>query len=133
MALGIAQGAFEASVAYSKEREQFGQKISEFQGLQFILADMATQIETARHHVYNCAKMKDAGVRFKKESAMCKLVASEVAMWVTTKTIQVHGGVGYCRELPVERYFRDAKLTEIGEGTSEIQRAVIAREILKGY
>ena len=132
MALGIAQAAYEASLEHAKQREQFGQAISEFQAVQFILADMATQIETARLHVYNSARLKDAGVRFKKESAMAKLVASEVAMWVTTKAIQVHGGIGYMRDLPVERYFRDAKLTEIGEGTSEIQRLVIAREILKG-
>ncbi|MBD3163432.1 MAG: acyl-CoA dehydrogenase [Candidatus Eisenbacteria bacterium] len=132
MALGIAQAAYEASVEHARQREQFGKAISEFQGVQFILADMATQIETARLHVYNSARLKDAGVPFKKESAMAKLVASEVAMWVTTKAIQVHGGIGYMRDLPVERYFRDAKLTEIGEGTSEIQRLVIAREILKG-
>jgi alkylation response protein AidB-like acyl-CoA dehydrogenase len=94
---------------------------------------MGTRIEAARHLVYEAARMKDEGVRFKKESAMAKLYASEVAMWVTTKAIQVHGGIGYMRELPVERYFRDAKLLEIGEGTSEIQRTVIAREILKGY
>jgi alkylation response protein AidB-like acyl-CoA dehydrogenase len=133
MSLGIARAAYEASVEYARTRQQFGQPISEFQGLSWILADMATQIETARLHVYNTARMKDAGVRFKKESAMAKLVASEVAMWVTTKAIQVHGGIGYMRELPVERYFRDAKLMEIGEGTSEIQRTVIAREISKGY
>ena len=131
MALGIARAAFEASVEYARTRQQFGQPIAEFQGLQWILADMATQIETARLHVYNAARLKDSGVRFKKESAMAKLVASEVAMWVTTKAIQVHGGIGYMRELPVERYFRDAKLLEIGEGTSEIQRTVIAREVLK--
>lgn len=131
MALGIAQAAYEASIEYAKTRQQFGQAVAEFQGLQWILADMATQIETARLHVYNAARLKDAGIPFKKESAMCKLVASEVAMWVTTKAIQVHGGIGYMRELPIERYFRDAKLLEIGEGTSEIQRTVIAREILK--
>jgi butyryl-CoA dehydrogenase len=132
MALGIAQAAFEASVEFAQTRQQFGSPIAEFQGLQWILADMGTQIETARLHVYNAARLKDAGVRFKKESAMAKLVASEVAMWVTTKAIQVHGGIGYMRDLPIERYFRDAKLLEIGEGTSEIQRTVIAREILKG-
>ncbi|MBM3287196.1 MAG: acyl-CoA dehydrogenase [Candidatus Eisenbacteria bacterium] len=131
MALGIAQGAFEAAVEYAKTRQQFGRPIAEFQGLQWILADMATQIENARLHVYNSARMKDAGVPYKKESAMAKLVAAETAMYVTTKAIQVHGGIGYMRELPVERYFRDAKLLEIGEGTSEIQRTVIAREILK--
>lgn len=131
MALGIARAAYEDSVAYAKTRQQFGRPISDFQGLQWILADMATQVETARLHVYHAARMKDAGIPFKKESAMAKLVASEVAMWVTTKAIQVHGGIGYMRELPVERYFRDAKLLEIGEGTSEIQRTVIAREVLR--
>jgi butyryl-CoA dehydrogenase len=133
MALGIAQAAYEASVEYSKARSQFGSPISEFQAVQHILADMGMRIEAARHLVYEAARMKDDGRRFKKESAMAKLYASEVAMWVTTKAIQVHGGIGYMRELPVERYFRDAKLLEIGEGTSEIQRTVIAREILKGY
>jgi alkylation response protein AidB-like acyl-CoA dehydrogenase len=132
MALGIARAAFEASVEYAKTRQQFGRPIADFQGLQWILADMATQIETARLHVYSAAQMKDAGAPFKKESAMAKLVASEVAMWVTTKAIQVHGGIGYMKDLPVERYFRDAKLLEIGEGTSEIQRTVIAREVLRG-
>lgn len=133
MALGIAQAAYEASVDYSKARSQFGQPISEFQAVQHIIADMGMRIEAARHLVYEAARMKDEGRRFKKESAMAKLYASEVAMWVTTKAIQVHGGIGYMRELPVERYFRDAKLLEIGEGTSEIQRTVIAREILKGH
>lgn len=132
MALGIARAGYEAAVPYSQERKQFDQPISEFQGVQFILADMATQIESARLQVYNAARLKDAGVRMTKESAMCKLVASEVAMWVTTKAIQVLGGYGYVKEYPVERFWRDAKLTEIGEGTSEIQRMVIAREILKG-
>jgi butyryl-CoA dehydrogenase len=131
LALGLAQGAFEQSVQYARTREQFGQPIGKFQGLSWILADMATQIEAARHLVYNAARLKDAGLNFKKESAMAKLYASEVAMWVTTKAIQVHGGNGYSREYPVERFFRDAKLMEIGEGTSEIQREVIARMILK--
>lgn len=132
MALGIARAGYEASLEYAQTREQFGQSIGSFQGVQFILADMATQIESARLHTYHSARLKDAGLPFKKESAMAKLVASEVAMWVTTKAIQIHGGLGYMRDLPVERFFRDAKLTEIGEGTSEIQRLVIAREILKG-
>jgi butyryl-CoA dehydrogenase len=131
LALGLAQGAFEASVAYAKQRQQFEQPIANFQGVQWILADMATQIEAARLMVYNAARLKDAGISFKKESAMAKLYASEVGMWVTTKAIQIHGGNGYSREYPVERFFRDAKLMEIGEGTSEIQRNVIAREILR--
>jgi alkylation response protein AidB-like acyl-CoA dehydrogenase len=131
MALGIAQGAYEKAVAYAKERVQFGQPIAKFQAVQFMLVDMATQIEAARHLVYNAAWLKDQGASIVKESSMAKLYASEAAMNVTTKAIQVHGGAGYCKEFHVERYFRDAKITEIGEGTSEIQRLVIAREILK--
>jgi butyryl-CoA dehydrogenase len=132
MALGIAQGAYEKALAYSKERVQFGQPISRFQAVQFMLVDMHTQIEAARHLVYHAAWLKDRGQPIIKESSMAKLYASEAAMFVTTKAIQVHGGAGYCKEFQVERYFRDAKITEIGEGTSEIQRLVIAREILKG-
>jgi butyryl-CoA dehydrogenase len=131
LALGLAQGAYEYSVEYAKTRQQFGQPIGQFQGLSWILADMATRIEAARLLVYNAARLKDAGLPFKTESAMAKLYASETGMWVTTKAIQVHGGNGYSREYPVERYFRDAKLMEIGEGTSEIQRTVIAREVLR--
>jgi alkylation response protein AidB-like acyl-CoA dehydrogenase len=131
LALGLAQGAYEQSVAYAKERQQFGRPIAEFQGLSWILSDMAVQIEAARQLVWNAARLRDAGLPYKKEAAMAKLFASEAAMWVTTKAIQVHGGNGYSREYPVERFFRDAKLMEIGEGTSEIQRTVIAREILK--
>lgn len=131
VAVGLAQGAYEYSVEYAKTRQQFGQPIGNFQGLSWILADMATQIEAARHLVYNAARLKDAGLPYKTEGAMAKLFASEVGMWVTTKAVQVHGGNGYSREYPVERYFRDAKLMEIGEGTSEIQRTVIAREILR--
>jgi alkylation response protein AidB-like acyl-CoA dehydrogenase len=129
-ALGIAQAAYEASVAYAKQREAFGSKISEFQAIQWIVADMATRIEAARLLVYNAALKKMRGERFTKESSMAKVYASETAMWVTTKAIQVHGGIGYSKELPVERYFRDAKITEIYEGTSEIQRLVIARNVL---
>jgi len=131
MALGIAQGAFEAATAYSKERKQFGREISKFQAIQWFLADMATRIEAARHLVYNAAILKDQGKKTTKESAMAKLYASETAMEVTVKAIQVFGGYGYFKDYPVERFLRDAKLTEIGEGTSEIQRLVIAREILK--
>jgi alkylation response protein AidB-like acyl-CoA dehydrogenase len=132
LALGIAQGAYEHSVAYSRVRHQFGQPISSFQGIQFTLADMATKIEAARHLVYHAAQLKDAGRPFTKEASMAKLFASEIGNWVTDKAIQVHGGMGYCRDVPVERMHRDAKLMEIGEGTSEIQRMVIAREILRG-
>lgn len=130
-ALGIAEAAYEASVAYSKERSAFGQKICEFQAIQWMLADMSTRIEAARLLTYNAALKKDSGARFTREAAMAKLFASETAMWVTTKAIQIHGGVGYSKELPLERYFRDAKITEIYEGTSEIQRIVIARAALE--
>jgi butyryl-CoA dehydrogenase len=132
LALGLAQGAYEHSVRYSKERKQFNQPIANFQAVQFMLADMATRIEAARALVYQAARLKDAGVDYVKHASMAKLFASEMANWVTDKAIQVHGGIGYCRDIPVERMHRDAKLMEIGEGTSEIQRLVIAREILKG-
>ncbi len=129
-ALGIAEAAYEASVAYAKERSAFGQRIAEFQAIQFMLADMALRIEAARLLIYKAALKKDKHERFTSEASMAKLYASETAMWVTTKAIQVHGGIGYSKELPVERYFRDAKITEIYEGTSEIQRLVISRNAL---
>lgn len=132
-ALGIAQAAFEASVKYAKEREAFGSKIGEFQAIQWMLADMATRIQAARLLVYNAALKKMRGEKYTRDASMAKLYASETAMWVTTKAIQVHGGIGYSKELPLERYFRDAKITEIYEGTSEIQRLVIARETLKQF
>jgi butyryl-CoA dehydrogenase len=131
LALGLAQGAYEHSVQYAKERHQFGQPIANFQAIQFMLADMATRIDASRLLVYHAAARKDAGLAFSKEASMAKLFASENANWVTDKAIQIHGGMGYCRDVPVERMHRDAKLMEIGEGTSEIQRLVIAREILK--
>jgi len=131
MAVGIAQGALDKSIQYAKERVQFGQPIANFQAIQWMLADMATEIHAARLMVYEAARLEDAGVRFTKEASMAKLFASEVAMRATTKAIQIHGGYGYCKDYPVERYFRDAKLTEIGEGTSEIQRLVIARYLLR--
>ena len=130
-ALGIAQAALEESVRYAKERKAFGSTISDFQGLQFMMADMATRTEAARLLVWQAAVMKDKNIKFGKQSAMAKLYAAETAMWVTTKAIQIHGGYGYTTDYPVERYFRDAKITEIYEGTSEIQRLVIAREVLK--
>lgn len=130
-ALGIAEAAYEASVAYAREREAFGQKIAEFQAIQWMIADMAVRIEAARMLIYNAATKKDHHKRFTREASMAKLFASETAMWVTEKAIQVHGGVGYSKELPIERYFRDAKVTEIYEGTSEIQRLVIARSVLE--
>ena len=132
LALGCAQGAYEHAVSYAKVRHQFGQPIANFQAVQFMLADMAMKIEAARHLVYHAAQLKDAGKSFVKEASMAKLFASEIGNWVTDKSIQIHGGMGYCRDLPVERMHRDVKLMEIGEGTSEIQRMVIAREILSG-
>ncbi|WP_305043713.1 acyl-CoA dehydrogenase [Geoalkalibacter sp.] len=131
-ALGIAQGAFDAAVNYARERKQFDQPIANFQGVQFMLADMATQIEAARLVVYQAAYKASAGVPFSKESAMAKLFASETAMAVTTKAVQVFGGYGYTREFPVERMMRDAKITEIYEGTSEVQRLVIGTAVTRG-
>ena len=131
MALGLAQAAYDAAVNYAAQREQFGKPIAEFQGVQFKLADMATEIEAGRHLIYAASRLRDKGERITKYSAMAKLYASEVSMRVTNHAIQIFGGNGYSREYPVERYWRDAKLTEIGEGTSEIQRIVIARELLK--
>jgi alkylation response protein AidB-like acyl-CoA dehydrogenase len=130
-ALGIAEAAYEASVAYARERIAFGQPIGRFQMIQQKIADMKTRIEAARLLMYQAAlakmRNKETGERFTLEAAMAKLFASEMAMWVTTQAVQIHGGMGYSKELPVERYFRDAKITEIYEGTSEIQRLVIAR------
>jgi alkylation response protein AidB-like acyl-CoA dehydrogenase len=133
LALGIAQGAYEHAAKYAKERKQFGKPIAEFQAVQFMLADMATKLEASRLLVYHAARLRDEGAEYAKEAAMCKLFASEAANWVTDKAIQIFGGMGYCRDVPVERMHRDAKLMEIGEGTSEIQRMVIAREILKTF
>lgn len=130
-ALGIAEAAYEASLEYSKEREAFGQKIGEFQGVSFKLADMKTRIEASRMLLYNAAlakqRSKQTGERFTLEASMAKLFASETAMFVTHAAVQIHAGMGFSKELPIERYFRDAKITEIYEGTSEIQRVVIAR------
>ncbi len=130
-ALGIAQGAYEEALNYSKIREQFGKPISANQGLQWMLADMATQIEAARLLVYQAAWLKDNNESYSKQAAMAKLFAAETAMWVTTKAVQILGGYGYTREYPVERMMRDAKITEIYEGTSEVQRMVIASNILR--
>jgi len=130
-ALGIAEAAYEASLAHAREREAFGQKIGEFQGISFKLADMKTRLEAARLLIYNAAmakeRSKQTGERFTLEASLAKLFASEMAMFVTHAAVQIHGGLGYSKELPIERYFRDAKITEIYEGTSEIQRLVIAR------
>lgn len=130
-ALGIAEAAYAACVKYVQEREAFGHKIGEFQGIAFKLADMKTRIEASRALIYNAAqakmRSKQSGERYTLEASMAKLYASETAMFVTHQAVQIHGGMGYSKELPIERYFRDAKITEIYEGTSEIQRMVIAR------
>jgi alkylation response protein AidB-like acyl-CoA dehydrogenase len=130
-ALGIAQGAYEAALAYAQVREQFGKPIAEQQAVGFTLADMATRIKAARLLTYEAAWRKDQGLDYIKDASMAKLFASETAMWTATKAIQVHGSNGYSKEYAVERYFRDAKITEIYEGTSEIQRLVISREITR--
>jgi butyryl-CoA dehydrogenase len=130
MALGIAQGAYDAAVPYAKTREQFGKPIGSFQGVAFMIADMATEIDAARALIWRAAWLKDQGRDYSLAAAEAKLFASEVSSRVTNAAIQVHGGYGYVTEYPVERYMRDAKLTEIGEGTSQVQRLVIARRIL---
>lgn len=128
---GIAQGAFEASVKYARERTAFDQKLAEFQAIQFMLADMATEIEAARLLTHQAAVLRDQGKPFTKAASMAKLYASEMANRVTYKAIQIHGGYGYSQEYPVERYYREARVTTLYEGTSEIQRIVIARSVLK--
>ena len=130
-AIGIARAAFETSVAYAKERKSFGVPIAQHQAIQFMLADMATELDAARLLAWRAAAMKDRGVRHSAESAMAKLYASEMATRVTHKAIQIHGGYGYSTEFPVERHYRDARITEIYEGTSEIQRMVIAASLLR--
>jgi len=131
-ALGIAQGAFDAALAYSKERKQFGQTISDFQAVQFKLADMATEIEAARLLVYQSAYKASAGQPYSKESAMAKMYASDVAMRISTEAVQIFGGYGFTREFPVERMMRDAKITQIYEGTNEVQRVVIGAALTRG-
>ncbi len=131
-ALGIAAAALNESVAYSKERETFGKPISQHQAIQFMMADMATELDAARMLTLKAAWLKDNKQPYGRESAMCKVYAAEMCMRLTTKAIQIHGGYGYLKEYAVERHFRDAKITEIYEGTSEIQRLVIARHLLKG-
>jgi alkylation response protein AidB-like acyl-CoA dehydrogenase len=130
--LGIGRGALEESLAYAQQRTAFGRPIAELQAIQFMLADMGTRLDAARVMMYRAAHLKETGQPFRAEAAMAKLLASEAAMWATTKAVQVHGGYGYMRDYPVERYMRDAKLGEIGEGTSEVQRMVIARALLSG-
>lgn len=129
MAVGIARGALEDSIEYAQQRQQFGRPIGKFQAIQWKIADMATEIDAARLLVYRAAFMEDQDVRFTKEAAMAKLFASEMAMRATRNAIQVYGGYGFTRDYPLERYFRDVKLCEIGEGTSEVQRMVIARQL----
>jgi butyryl-CoA dehydrogenase len=129
MSVGIAQGAFDDALEYAKQRQQFGKPIGKFQAIQWMLADMATEIDAARLLVFRAADMEDKDIRFTKEAAMAKLFASEMAMRATVKGIQILGGYGYTREYPMERYFRDIKLCTIGEGTSEVQRMVIARQL----
>jgi len=131
LALGIAKGAFEASIKYSKERQQFGQAIAQNQAIAFKLADMATEIEAAELLLYQCADMKARGLKITKESAIAKYFASEIGCRVCNEAVQIFGGYGYIKEFPVEKHYRDIKLCTIGEGTSEIQKLVIAREILK--
>jgi butyryl-CoA dehydrogenase len=130
-ALGIAQRAVDETVKYVKEREQFGRPIGKFQGLQWYIAEMATKVEAARNLVYKAALTKDKGESFSSEAAMAKLMASETAMAVTTKAVQIFGGYGYMKEYPIERLMRDAKITEIYEGTSEVQKMVIAGSLLR--
>ena len=129
-ALGIAGGAYEASLKYAREREAFGQAIGQFQGIQWKLADMKCRLEASRLLIYQAALAKEAGARFTTEAAIAKLFASETAMFCAHQAVQIHAGMGYSKEMPIERYFRDAKITEIYEGTSEIQRMVIARNEL---
>lgn len=131
MAVGIARAAFAAALAYAKERRQFGKMIAEFEPIQWKLADMATEIDAARLLVYRAADFRRQGLQYKRLAAEAKLLASEVAMRATNQALQIHGGAGYMKDLPLERYFRDAKLCEIGEGTSEIQRLIIAKELLR--
>jgi len=131
-AVGLAQGALDLAMQYTHDRQQFGQSVSSFQGVQWMLADMATQIEAARQLVHHAARVIDSGHKhITKVSAMCKLMATDVAMRVTTDCVQLFGGYGYCRDFPIEKYMRDAKITQIYEGTNQIQRLVIARNLLK--
>jgi hypothetical protein len=131
LSLGMAQGAYEAALNYAKERKQFGKAIGEFQAIQWKLADMATEIDAARLLTMRAACMKDAGMKTTQESSMAKLYASEVAVRCANEGVQIHGGYGFIKDYPAEKYYRDVKLCTIGEGTSEIQRLVIARQLLK--
>ena len=131
-ALGIAQGALELAVKYSRQRVQFGKSISSFQGIQWMLADMATELEAARALVYACAREVDAGVKdVSRDSAMAKLFASDVAFKICDQDLQIHGGYGYMKDYPIEKYLRDAKITQIYEGTNQIQRNIIGLQLIK--
>jgi alkylation response protein AidB-like acyl-CoA dehydrogenase len=133
-AIGIARGALEEARAYALERKQFGHSIADFQAIQWMLADMATRLDASWMLAYRAASLKDQGKPFGREASMAKLYASETAMWATTKAVQIHGGYGYISDFPVERYMRDSKLSQIGEGTSEVQRMIIAKSLLRdGY
>ena len=132
-ALGIAQAAMEEAVRYSKQRHQFGVPISRHQAVQFMIADMATKVEAARLLVHRAAALRDSGRPFSKESAMAKMFASEISSKVADMAVQIHGGYGYSKSYPVERYYRDARITRIYEGTTEIHRMVIARSVLEEY
>jgi alkylation response protein AidB-like acyl-CoA dehydrogenase len=129
MSVGIARGAFEDALEYAKKRQQFGKPIGKFQAIQWMLTDMATEIDAARLLVYRAAYLEDLNMKFTKEASMAKLFASEIAMRTAVKAIQIYGGNGYLKEYPLERYYRDVKLCTIGEGTSEVQRMVIARQL----
>src|SRR6188768_2825282 len=131
LSLGIAKGAYEAALKYSQERQQFDQPISNFQAIAFKLADMATKIEVAEMLIYQAADMKNRGVKMTKESAMAKYYASEICVQVATEGVQIFGGYGYTKDFPAEKFYRDSKLCTIGEGTSEVQKLVISRDILK--
>jgi alkylation response protein AidB-like acyl-CoA dehydrogenase len=131
LALGMAEGAYECALKYSKQRKQFGKAISEFQGIQWKLADMATEIEAAKLLTFRAAAMKDAGMKTTQESSMAKLFTSEVAVRCANESVQIHGGYGFIKDYPAEKFYRDVKLCTIGEGTSEVQRLVIARQLLK--
>ena len=131
LALGIGRGAYDAALKYAKERHQFGKSISQFQAIQFKLADMATNLEAAKLLTLNAARMKNAGHKTTLESSMAKLFAGEAAVRICDECVQIHGGYGFIKDYPAEKFYRDVKLCTIGEGTSEIQRMVIAREILK--
>jgi alkylation response protein AidB-like acyl-CoA dehydrogenase len=131
LAVGIAQGALDESIRYAKQRKQFSKPIAAFEAIQWMLSDMATEIEAARLLVYRAARLKDLGQPFRRAASQAKLYAAELAVRAASKAVQIHGGYGYVKEGPVERYFRDAKICEIGEGTSEVQRMVVARELLR--